>query len=142
MVQPKAANQERIAQQKDALKTFITDERDALPVPGGPQQPRAEQTQRVQSKEQGVQPMLARLAMLPMHRFIFGYEQTRKDAQPYVNAERGRARRDPKQPAVTEQHRQGIERMSDALPARQLALPVKIELIQRHTQHLRGDRNE
>src|SRR5215813_9801598 len=87
-IKPENEGQQRIPQEELAREASVADEGKRLPSPRRPQQTRAKQHQRMQDKEQSVQPLLVGAALFAMHRLVLSHKQTREDAQAYVNTQR------------------------------------------------------
>lgn len=88
-----------------------------------------------------MQPMLEGRAKPSVNQLVFGNEQARQARKAQVGPERRRAWSGEERDAVAQEHTRGVDRVSEALPARQAAEAMAVKLIDQHAQGLETERH-
>src|SRR5215475_3866664 len=103
-----------------------------------PEQAEDEKRDRVEDELDGVEPHLARVAGARVHRLVLGDEEAGEERQRDVADETAAG----EEPGVGADDGERVERVADALPARQAATPVEDELVDEHGDGLQRERYE
>jgi hypothetical protein len=83
-------------------------------------------------EERRVEPLLRGLTARGVHEFVFRDEQAGKCRQEHVPRKVVGVRRQRQREAVAAEHARRVQRMTDALPTRQAAASMKVQLVYQH----------